>query len=217
MKMGFARCGLVFGNIGVQVLDKCWRLSSLSPLSGQLTFKVGPDHWKVGDAEETELEGKLNPPRHQSPVGVNIHGSLLDVCRTLSYADLLGKCQRSLRALGLEFDGEKPFLAVENGYPYFTDGDVGMQLRWGHGVAFTPPTKPDHRTLRLALDPVLLSPDGQVLMPLQQVLTLTEQNTDVFADPFAERNMSRGGVDIAKQITPGMRQKVRAVRRGTKS
>jgi hypothetical protein len=113
--------------------------------------------------------------------------------------------------------GTDPFLTTDDGYPYLTDGHVGFRIEWqGHRLHLKFPKEFPHKVLKMILDPVHLTGDGTVLSPIQGAIDLIEKHEDVLCDPFADRNVGKTSVQMIRQIMPGMRQKVRAVTRGSK-
>jgi hypothetical protein len=219
MKQGMFTYGMFIGLrdrnkvLGLKSPDRrIWAMTGCSALSGQMTFK---DVTSRGQSiHEDDLEESLKHPSEK--FGITNTGEIDVVCRSLPYAELLAKGAESSRLLKLGI-GEDPFLTTDEGFPYLTDGHVGYRVEWtANRITFRAPLTFGHKVLRMIVDPVNLEQWGKVLSPIQPAIDLIEKHEDVLCDPFADRNMSKTGTSIARQIMPGMRQKVRAVTRKLK-
>jgi hypothetical protein len=201
--------------LGLKSPDRrVWAMTGCSALSGQMTFK--DDTARQCKVDEDALDAWLKDT--QQTWGISHHGEIDPAHRSLTYAEFLAKGVEAARLLKIEL-GADPFLTTDEGYPYVTDGHTGFRVEWGNGhepVRLTIPLVFGHKVLKMILDPVRLESGGKVLSPIQPAIDLIERHEDVLCDPFADRNMSKKGVSIARQIMPGMRQKVRAVTRGKK-
>jgi hypothetical protein len=204
--------------LGVRTPDRrTWVMTGCSALSGLMTFKDQTENYKDVDGTDLEelmrLGQELTNPRF---FGFTNAGDLLESCQHDAYAALLAKAVEVSRLLKLGV-GANPFLTVDEGYPYLTDGVTGFRLEWeSYRMLLKFPLAFKHKVLKMILDPVHLDHNGRVLSPIQGAVDLVEKHEDVLCDPFADRNFSKKGSSIARQITPGMRQKVRAVTRGPK-
>jgi hypothetical protein len=221
MKQGmfeYGTCGDRRGKIlGVKTPDRrVWHMTGCSALSGQMSFKDKTDRDKTVDEKDLAdlmTMGKNTPPRFW---GFTHDGEMKESCRHRTYAELLTKTIEVSRLLKLGV-GTDPFLTVDEGYPYLTDGEIGFRIEWeGYRLLLKIPIEFKHKVLKMILDPVHLDSDGRVLSPIQGAIDLIERHEDVLCDPFADRNVGKTSVQMIRQIMPGMRQKVRAVTRGGK-
>jgi len=201
--------------LGVKSPDRrIWVMTSCSALSGQMAFKDMTNRNRILDGEELQQFIQLGGQgRHW---GFTHTGELIEATRSDTYAEMLARATETSCLLKLGV-GPDPFLTTEEGYPYLTDGFVGFRIEWeSNRMRIKFPKELAHKVLKMILDPVYFDRYGRVLSPIQPVIDLIEKHEDVLCDPFADRNVGRKQVKMIRQITPGIRQKVRAVTRGSK-
>jgi hypothetical protein len=212
---------LVFGTItqnkhellAVKVLEKTWVMHTCSPLSGQMAFRVWDSEWKKLETEGLKAWLREDS-RHPQVPGVTTDGWIEWEHRTVPYDTFVAKSGVANDLLHLRVDGKQPFLSVDGAYPFYTDGRRGFRVEWQDTqLGLKLPSKPEHKSLRLIVDPVRLDCAGKILIPLTEVIERIRNEDDVFADPFAERNVGKKEISFIKQISPGMRQRARKISR----
>jgi hypothetical protein len=216
MRQGMFEYGTPKGRsdqLGVKLPSRqVWCMTSCSALSGQMAFRDVTQHYK--DVDGATLASRIQETTQ--PWGFTHTGELKQSFHCATYADLLAKTVEVSRLLKLGV-GTNPFLTVDEGYPYLTDGTIGFRIEWEPcEITLKFPKKYGHKVLRMIVDPVCLSRYGRVLSPIQPVIDLIAANEDVFCDPFADRDVGKKRVSLIRQIVPGKRQKVRTVTRGKK-
>ncbi len=210
-------------NLGLKVINRLWVLTTCSPLSGQMTFKDWTESRGLQFMDQEDLKehlkaaGEKDPQgQRQAGFGITSDGEVRLIFQEVSYADYLDRVVEVSRLLKLGI-GKDPFVTSEGRHPVLTDGTTGFKIdQCGSVVSLVFPKNPERKVLRLILDPITLTSQGELATPLQTVLDRINEHEDIFADPFAERDLGKRSVQIAKQIMPGLRKKVRAIQRGAK-
>lgn len=202
--------------VGLKAIDKVWVMSTCSPLSGQMAFRVA-QYTDIDDVDKKKLQDMLHPTaKDAAQAGIVSEGWVSYLDRSLPYDSFLRKCGEASEALGLKVAVTKAFLSVDGPYPFYTDGHRGFRVEWrSRYLKFQIPTKPEHKSLKVIADPLWFDNDGKLLTPITDVIDRIKANEDIFADPFAERNAGRKQASIIKQISPGLRVTARKISRKT--
>ncbi len=198
----------------VSVNGRHWQMISSTQVSGQMSFRditrdVGHRDLKSQDFKKQFIEANIK-------YGVTNNGWINGVFRSVTQKALLEKCSEAVGIMGYK-ELKNPFLSIEQGFPFISDGKIGFRLKWEGtgGVSFG--RIEQSKCYRILEDPCIMNIYGMLLTPITTVMERLNEHFVLFADPFAVRQRGTTNRRDVLTISPGKRDQARKRTRTVKT
>jgi hypothetical protein len=172
--------------IAIEAMNQTWIMISCSPVSGQMAFRFDEDY-SVTEPGAKQLEMYLQDPEF---CYANQGGIMRGKSIVISHQEFLGKVVEACALLGWKF--KDPFVSADEGWPVVADKHKAVKIVWpkgGFSIQFQ--LLLSHKLYRSVFDPIVLSPQGMLLVPLAEVMKRLEDEAVLFLDPLATHDTGR--------------------------